>query len=1064
MGNEEPIIFPPFQLDAANQRLWRGDQSITLRPKAFSLLACLLQQPHQLVTKEALLEACWPETSVTDTVLKVCIREIREALADNPKSPKFIETVHRRGYRFIGLIEKTAPPDRDPKSHRFAETALESAETAGAKNQPKRGDSGRLVLHSTLPVLTPQAVGLVGRESALSRLRALLARVRGGERQVVFITGEAGIGKTSLVEVFLQEAISEPQVLVGRGQCLEQYGSGEAYMPVLEAISRLCQDHRQTGLVELLRRQAPTWLQQLPWLLEDVDWENLQRAVIGATPERMLREMAEALESLTVKTPLVFVLEDLHWGDYSTLDLVSYLARRRTPAQLLLIATYRPVDVAVSDHPLKGVKQELQAHRQCEEVPLEYLHLEAVNDYLTVRYAQHDLPSTLATLLHQRTDGNPFFLVNAVDYLQAEGLIAKLNSHWSLTVPLGNLEVGVPESIRQMIEKQIERVDREQQRVLEVAAVAGVEFSTSAVAAGLEQTLIHVEDQCEELARRHMFLRATGISTYPDGTVTARYAFIHALYQEVLYQRVAVGRRARLHQLIGARGEELYGGYSSEVAAELAMHFEQGGDGRRAVKYLRQAAQNHLLRYANREAIAYLGRALDLVKRWPENERAEAHMAILEQAGLARRAMGDMGGAAANFEALAEYAGQLDRKEDEVKALAHLATVLSWVDRERCLVAAERSLALSHDITDELLKRHVRGCWGYWHVLFLGWGDDHMESLAAAVAAARTANDREMLGLHLARYSFLECLRSDYAGAIRTAEEGAQIGLQTSDAHSYLLAQYFEAWALLHEGRWGEMRRILDHGLKMAERNQHTRWAVLFLLELGWLHEQCFDFENALQMCRQAHEQAKKIQHPYTEVLSLILLGLAHIGLEQQDEAFRCLSEAGKRLARERILMDWVLRILLHHALSRYWLAKGKPAEARQDAERVFELASRSGEATYLALAHLLIAEIAIESRDWNAADVALTQSMKVIEEVNAPLAEWRVWAAAAKLHEQKGRIEEAALDRQRGLEVLNRLAESLDETDSLRHSLLGSTFFRISGVVGEESRETRQRASDSEL
>ena len=372
-----------------------------------------------------------------------------------------------------------------------------------------------------------------------------------------------------------------------------------------------------------------------------------------------------------------------------------------------------------------------------------------------------------------------------------------------------------------------------------------------------------------------------------------------------------------------------------------------------------------------------------------------------------------------------------------MKALAHLSTVLSWVDRERCLTAAERSMALCHDITEELLQTHVRGCWGYWHILFLGWGDDHMESLAAAVSAARTAVDHEMLGLHLARYSFLECLMSDYTGAVRTAEEAAQLGLQTSDAHSYLLAQYFEAWALLHAGKWGEMRRILDHGLEMAERNQHTRWSVLFLIELGWLHEQCFDFEIALQMCNQAHEQAKKIQHPYTELLSLILLGLAHLGLAHHDAAFRCLSEVDERLGRERILMDWVLRILLHHALSRYWLAVRKPAQARQNAERVCELAGPPGERTYLALAHLVIAETAM---DRNAADAAVTQSLMVIEGVDAPLAEWRVFAAAAKLHEQKGRFEEAAQHRRRGLDVLNRLADSLDKTDRLRESLLGST------------------------
>ena len=1048
MSKDERINFPPFQVDAANQRLCRGNEPITLRPKAFALLLYLLRRPDQLVTKQELLENCWPGTSVTETVIKVCVREIREALADNPKTPRFIETAHSRGYRFIGQLTKPTSSESNPPSHPLAETTPrigyreigQNPEEAGGRLPPKRGDSGRLVLHKPLTSPPPPGVGLIGREPVLTRLREILARVRGSQRQVVFVTGEAGIGKTSVVEAFLKEAIREPQVLVARGQCLEQYGSGEAYLPVLEAISRLYQDQLRADLVDLLRRQAPTWLQQLPWLLEDADWEGLQRAVIGATRERMLREMAEALESLTAKTTLVFLLEDLHWADYSTLDLVSYLARRSAPAQLLLIATYRPVDIAVSDHPLKSVKQELQAHRQCEEIALEYLHPEAVNDYLTERYPRHELPRALAELLYQRTDGNPFFLVNAVDYLQAEGLIANLNSRWCLTVPLGELEVGVPESIRQMIEKQIERVNREQQRVLEVGAVAGVEFSTIAVAAGLEQTLLHVEEQCEELARRHLFLRAAGLSTYQDGTVTERYAFIHALYQEVIYHRVAAGRRARVHQLIGARGEELYGEYANEVAAELAMHFEQGHDYRRAVPYLRQAAQNHLLRYANREAIAYLSRAYELARQLPENERAEAHMAILEQAGLARRAMGDMGGAAANFEALAEYAGGLGRKEGEVKALAHLATVLSWVDRERSLTAARRSIALSHEISDELLQAHVRGCWGYWHVLFLSWGDDHMESLADAVVAARTAGDKEMLGLHLARYSFLQCLRSDYGGAIGTAEEAAQLALQTSDVHSYLLAQYFEAWALLHAGRWGEMRRILVHGLEMAERNQHTRWRVLFLIELGWLHEQSFDFEVALVMCNQAFEQAMEIRHPYTELLSQILLGLAYIGLGRHDEAFRCLSEATQRLAGERILMDWVLRILLHHALSRYWLAQCNPVESRRHAERVCELAGPPAEKTYLALGHLVIAEAGLESRDLNAAETAVARALKLIEGVNAPLAEWRVYAAAAKLNEQTGRTEEAAQYRRRSLEVLDRLAGSLDEADRLRDSLLGST------------------------
>lgn len=1055
MKTEEPIIFPPFQLDAANQRLARGEKIITLRPKAFAVLVYLINRPDQLVSKEELLEACWPNTAVTDTVLKVCIREIREKLDDNPKAPQFIETAHRRGYRFVGRIAHPAhefrPNDSSISLLRTSNEDFNQPSGSAARKQRLR-DSGRHVLHTTLPLPTQPAAQLVGREPSLERLRASLKQVRAGRRQVVFITGEAGIGKTSLVEVFAQEATSDPSIWAARGQCLEQYGSGEAYLPVLEAISRLCQDRGKPGLTELLARQAPTWLQQLPWLLQDSDVENLQRSVIGATRERMLREMSEFLEALTATTPFMLVLEDLHWSDYSTLDLVSYLARQRNPARLLIIATYRPVDVALSEHPLRDVKLDLQAHRLCDEIALEYLEPEAVTNYLNVRFPQHRLPREFSSLLHERTDGNPFFLVNAVDFLEDEGLIAKSDLEWSLTVPIGALEMGVPDSIRQMIEKQIDKSDRENQRLLEAAAVAGVEFAASAVAAGLELPVSQVEEHLEQLARQHLFLRATGMSHYPDGTVTERYAFIHALYQEVLYQRVSGGRRARLHQLIGVRGEQLYGEHADEVAGELAMHFEQGRDDKRAVKYLRHAAKNHLVRFANREAVAYLGRALALIEGWPETERNEAHMSILEQAGLARRAMGDMSEAASNFEALSEYASQQGRREEEVKALAHLATALSWIDRERCLTAARSSLDLSRDVEDDLLQAHIRGCWGYWHVLFLGWGDDHLESLALAVGAARAANDDEALGLHLARYCFLECLQSDYSAAVRSAEEGAQLGIQTSDAHTYMLAQYFEAWALLHAGRWGEMRRILDHGLEMAQRNQHTRWTVLFLLELSWLHEECFDFEVALQMSQQALDQASAINHPYTEALSLILCSLAHLGLEQNEDAFRCLQRVSERLDSERILMDWVLRLLLHHALSRYRLSQGDYSQAREEARRVYQLAMPSAERTYLALAELTIAEIEMLEQRPQAAETALARSLAIVEDGDAPLAEWRVRSAAAGLAEQRGRLDDAAKQRRRVGELIHRLAGSLDHTDRLRQSLLGSRVMQ--DVVSKDASE----------
>ena len=473
MRPNRAIAFPPFRLDLVNQRLCRDEQVIALRPKAFALLQCLLERPGQLVTKEQLLDHVWPETSVSDAVLKGCIRELREALADEPAAPRFIETAHRRGYRFIGKISE--------------DSELETSRRGPSLPAPSL----------SLPLQT-----LVGRELELAQLRAWLERSVAGERQVVFVTGEPGIGKTTLVEAFLHQAASKPGVSIARGQCLDHYGAGEAYLPVLEAVGRLCREPGGERFVTLLAERAPTWLAQMPDLASPSEREALQRHLLGATPQRMLREMAEAFEALASQTALVLVLEDLHWSDYSTLDLVSYLARRREPARLLLVSTYRPVEVILSEHPLKAVKQELALHRKCGELTLEFLTEDAVSEYLAARFPVSQLPAMLAHLIHQRTDGNPLFMVNVVDYLLARKLLVETDGRWELKVKLEELEVGVPESIHQMIEKQVDRLSLEQQQMLEAASVAGVEFSAAAVAAALEEDMDVVEDRCEGLARR----------------------------------------------------------------------------------------------------------------------------------------------------------------------------------------------------------------------------------------------------------------------------------------------------------------------------------------------------------------------------------------------------------------------------------------------------------------------------------------------------------------------------------------------------------------------------------
>src|SRR5207253_2631663 len=177
------------------------------------------------------------------------------------------------------------------------------------------------------------------------------------------------------------------------------------------------------AIVALLAQRAPTWLVQMPWLMGAAAFETMQQRALGATRERMLREMAEALEMLTAERPLLLVLEDLHWADYSTLDLLTRLAHRQEPARLLVIGTYRLADAMLQDHPLHLLAQELCIRGYGVELPLTFLTEQAVGEYLALRFHGAALPAGLARLIHERTDGNPLFMVKLVDSWVAAGLL-----------------------------------------------------------------------------------------------------------------------------------------------------------------------------------------------------------------------------------------------------------------------------------------------------------------------------------------------------------------------------------------------------------------------------------------------------------------------------------------------------------------------------------------------------------------------------------------------------------------------------------------------------------------
>ena len=842
MQTAKDFTFGRFRLDNTNECLWHGQRAIPLRPKAFAVLKLLVQCPGQLVTKQQVLDTVWPGTFVGDAVLKDCVRQLREALQDNAAAPTYIETAHRRGYRFIGK-----PSD--------ASSALSIGESkhSATRTMPSQ--------QTVLPSLKSPA-GVLGRETELAKMRDWLERTLAGERQLVFVTGEAGIGKTTLVQALLENAAGIPGLRIARGQCLEHYGSGEAYMPVLDGFARL---GRTDGgqIVECFRQNAPTWLAQMPSLISPSEREPLQAQVLGATRERMLREMADALEALTTEHPLILVLEDLHWSDFSTIDLVSYLARRRDPTQLMVVGTYRPVEVILGEHPLKSVKRELQAHALCHELPLEYLTEKAVREYLAARFPRHQSYGRLARIIHGRTEGNPLFMVNVVEYLVNEKLIIQEGEIWKLSADLAQVELAVPENLKQLIERQIERLSLDERSVLEGASVVGMECSSVAIAAGLDKPTEWVEKHCEELARRHQFLSPAWLVELPDGTITPRHRFNHVLYLEVPYSLVPPLQRSQIHHRIGERGVAVYGDRVSEIAAELAMHFEQSRDWPRALMYLTQAAENAAQRSAHHEAATLASRGLDVLKWLPETpERGKQEIKLRMTLGVSLMAI--KGFAAAEVEEVYARARELFWLQGPSPELFHMLWSLNLYyqfsgDVRSSLEISDQLLQLAEGLKEGSLIMEAHRAMGA-ALVVLGRCSEalkHLDQGTALYATHHTHRYSVFIGLDCK--VICECFAARALWALgypdqATERTAAALELARQLRHPQTLVVAGHFAAQLHQLR-GEVSLVYERAkeaVELADEYGLELWLAYGLIELGWAEAELGNAQPGIERMQRA--------------------------------------------------------------------------------------------------------------------------------------------------------------------------------------------------------------------
>ena len=557
------------------------------------------------MTKDDLLDSVWTDAIVSEGTLTNSIRELRAALGDDAHSPRYIETVHRRGFRFVAKLERV---EASP-----AATALPPS--PATTTQPT----------GTAAVRAP-ASAFVGRRSELDRLLRLASEAFAGTRRIVLVRGEAGIGKSTLLDRFAAALGGDPahaRVRVATGRAVGYLQGAPPFLPVLSAIEALATGADAGAIVASLATHAPDLLQQMPWL--SVDAES-RASGVGPIRRELGARLVDFFAELTAAQPLALVLEDLHDADAPTVGFLLSLLEHEAPLAMLVIGTYRPGEAVLATNGLATAAPAIAAHSNGSVLDLDLLAASDVAEYLHQRNPSL-WTEPLAALVHRQSGGNPLFMVTVADSVELLG-------------PEGARIERTSESLRALLAAQLRSLDFGQRELLAAAAVVGVEFSSMALAAATGRGVDDVEDVCEGLVKHARFLKAAGVADWPSGNVGQAYAFRHELYRRALYATLPVARRQALHQRVGEALESGHTGATIEIAAELAEHFCLSGDDVRAVRYLRETAQLAQHRYAYREALDLLDRALTLLARQAEDDaRDQMEFAVQADRAVAAGAL-----------------------------------------------------------------------------------------------------------------------------------------------------------------------------------------------------------------------------------------------------------------------------------------------------------------------------------------------------------------------------------------------------------------------------------------
>ncbi len=765
-----------------------------------------------------------------------------------------------------------------------------------------------LVLRADVATIRPQ---IVGRELEWRALERACHDAERGRGSALFVSGEPGIGKTTLLEAFVNHVARRKDVLALHGRCSHRLSASDAYLPWMDAMGR-CLDGPDGNLLEgTLRSVAPAWHALTASSTDALGRVSAESGQLSSG--RLKREFRSLLVALTQQRTVLLFLDDLHQCDESTVDLLNHLGQDLPRIRLLLLGAYRPTESTSVNHPFEQFRRELVTRDLGRDLALPFLSRDGIDRFLEREFPAHRFPDTFSEFLHERTEGSPLFLLGLIRYLKDREVIVRNENGWTVArIPL-EFDHELPDSIASLMDTTLHRLAADDRQLLQAASVQGIAFHAAVIADAVRRDRADVEERLQEIGHLHGVISPGVEFEFDDGTLTLQYRFIHVLFQETLFDSITPARRSDWSLRMARLLTELHAHRSRQHALDLAFLYETGREFRLAAEWLQKAAQLDIQIGANREAAATCQRGVRLLtKVTPSTDRDRIELGLQFTCGFAESLARGYGSSESlqAYQRAEELCFLLSGVEAQLSAeqfsIMHglWAYHLAKMDATALLSLGSRIVGFAENFAS---RPYIYAAHASFALALVELGDlqlaEHHLAAAQSSGSYTVDDDRRFIGQMCMPFGPLfHCVRSwlfqlqgrtddASAEAHQAVEWGNSLGTPQFQVHSwYALLHYLRrdaagtlAWAtkMVEFARRVDLESYVRNGIIMQA------WASVELAGGGGHHEL-----ELLELARSVVPAQRALGIRSGIPLQLCLLGEALTKIGRHDEAQDALSDS----------------------------------------------------------------------------------------------------------------------------------------------------------------------------